>query len=193
MEKLKQIIEKVLDEHSQSDPTFRTRWDGLGHAKKEDRVGQVLDECTQFDGKQSFESFLKKKSGEFLRMLPLWQNSFLVSTQSVCAHVSLWTARNSAPESSRSRMDLTKTSLGTFDMQAFEEHINNVFDWHQEGHKIFLSPSFAMVQSSGMGKTKLMREYSRKVNENKKNKNDVECKMQNDSLYEKHSGHAIRF
>jgi hypothetical protein len=110
MEKLKQIIEKVLDEHSQSDPTIRTRWDGLGHTTKVDRVGLVLDECTQVDDEQSFESGLKKISGEFLRMLPLWQNSFLVSTQSVCVQVSLWTSRNSAPESSRSRMDLTETS-----------------------------------------------------------------------------------
>ncbi len=32
-----------------------------------------------------------------------------------------------------------------------------------------------MMQSSGMGKTKLMREYSRTINENKES--DVECKM----------------
>ena len=70
---------------------------------------------------------------------------------------------------------LDQNFLRKFDYKQLEKHINLVLEWHKEGHKTYISPSFAMVQSSGMGKTKLMREYSIVVN--KDEESDIECKM----------------
>ena len=47
----------------------------------------------------------------------------------------------------------------TFDLEAFEERIENLFSWHESDHEQFLAPYFALVQSSGMGKTKLFKEF----------------------------------
>ena len=67
---------------------------------------------------------------------------------------------------------LNQDFLGTFDLKVFKENIGKVFKWHEGDHTNFLSPSFAIVQSSGMDKAKLMREYSLVVE-----KRDIECMM----------------
>eukprot|EP00523_Entomoneis_sp_CCMP467_P010980 CAMPEP_0168740126 /NCGR_PEP_ID=MMETSP0724-20121128/11816_1 /TAXON_ID=265536 /ORGANISM="Amphiprora sp., Strain CCMP467" /LENGTH=762 /DNA_ID=CAMNT_0008787547 /DNA_START=299 /DNA_END=2587 /DNA_ORIENTATION=- len=50
----------------------------------------------------------------------------------------------------------------SFDYMQFEREIHNLFQWHDsdEVRDKYLAPYFAMVQSSGMGKTKLMFEYT---------------------------------
>ena len=41
----------------------------------------------------------------------------------------------------------------------FHQRVEGTFEWFTTEHKTHISPSFAMIQSSGMGKTKLMKEY----------------------------------
>ena len=52
---------------------------------------------------------------------------------------------------------------GNFDLPQFRGKIQRVFQWYDDAgefsSKNFVSPSFAIIQSSGMGKTKLMKQY----------------------------------
>ena len=50
------------------------------------------------------------------------------------------------------------------DLSAFEKRVNKLFDWHknEEVCNEFLAPYFAIVQASGMGKTKILIEFRRK-------------------------------
>jgi hypothetical protein len=48
-----------------------------------------------------------------------------------------------------------------FDLENFER-VNSIFNWYIEGEKAFIAPYFPVIQSSGMGKTKLLYEYKKK-------------------------------
>ena len=54
---------------------------------------------------------------------------------------------------------LNKEFQGDFDLKQLIERIDTTFQWYNGDSKNYLSPSFAIVQSSGMGKTKLMKQY----------------------------------
>jgi len=62
-----------------------------------------------------------------------------------------------------------------FDLTAFQNRIDNLFWWHDNNNKRpqYLAPYFAMVQSSRMGKTKLMIEFRRAYD---KKQNGKVCK-----------------
>jgi hypothetical protein len=49
--------------------------------------------------------------------------------------------------------------LGSRDLAAFSYRVVNLFKWHSRDHKKHVAPYFPMIQSSGMGKTKIMLEY----------------------------------
>ena len=68
---------------------------------------------------------------------------------------------------------LDQKFLGAFDVEELDTQVQKVLKWHKTDHKVYRSPSFAMLQSSGMGKTKLMLEYKRW--HNYANSNDIEC------------------
>jgi hypothetical protein len=61
----------------------------------------------------------------------------------------------------------------TYDLELFCKHVDRMFTWHEESEerKKYMAPYFPLVQSSGMGKTKLLYEYQ------KKSKNDIESKL----------------
>ena len=54
----------------------------------------------------------------------------------------------------------------TFDLDAFIQRVNKLFDWHTDENKRkeFRAPCFPVVQSSGMGKTKLFDEARTRFN-----------------------------
>lgn len=51
------------------------------------------------------------------------------------------------------------------DLQCFSERIDHVFQWHTDMQmkRQFVAPYFCFVQSSGMGKTKIMHEYEKEA------------------------------
>jgi hypothetical protein len=49
----------------------------------------------------------------------------------------------------------------TYDLECFSNRLDHVFDCQERETKTYLAPYFCFVQSSGMGKTKLMYEYNR--------------------------------
>lgn len=51
----------------------------------------------------------------------------------------------------------------TYDLDKFHERVESLFKWHKdsEEREKYLAPYFAVVQSSGMGKTKLLTEYKK--------------------------------
>ena len=51
----------------------------------------------------------------------------------------------------------------TLDVVQFSKHIEDAFDgfYHNENDGNYIGPYFVFVQSSGMDKTKIMREYQR--------------------------------
>ena len=55
----------------------------------------------------------------------------------------------------------------TFDLVAFTKRIDELFEWHGDNSTVsekFLAPYFALIQSSGMGKTKLCTEFRKIYN-----------------------------
>ena len=53
-----------------------------------------------------------------------------------------------------------------YDLDQFESRVNDLFDWFEnENYKRFMAPYFPLIQSSGMGKTKLLYEFCRRTNE----------------------------
>lgn len=61
----------------------------------------------------------------------------------------------------------------TFDLERFSEKIDEIFDWYKDEKKDYVAPYFPLIQSSGMGKTKVMFEYKSKVN--KDNGSNIQC------------------
>jgi hypothetical protein len=61
----------------------------------------------------------------------------------------------------------------TYDLELFCKHVDRMFMWHEEKEerKKYIAPYFPFVQSSGMGKTKLLYEYQQKP------KNDIDSKL----------------
>jgi hypothetical protein len=53
----------------------------------------------------------------------------------------------------------------TYDLQQIEHRIGELFKWHTDESlkRIFMAPYFPIIQSSGMGKTKLLYEYKLKM------------------------------
>lgn len=53
----------------------------------------------------------------------------------------------------------------SFDVDQFSDRIDRLFEWHTDvrTRREFIAPYFALVQSSGMGKTKLLYEYQKRV------------------------------
>ena len=60
----------------------------------------------------------------------------------------------------------TSTMTYTFDLHSFQNRVDELFKWHDENDKAvqnkYMAPYFPLVQSSGMGKTKLLHELSKK-------------------------------
>jgi hypothetical protein len=48
-----------------------------------------------------------------------------------------------------------------FDLDNFSERVNSLFEWYNDKTKVFMAPYFPVIQSSGMGKTKLLYEYKK--------------------------------
>jgi hypothetical protein len=46
----------------------------------------------------------------------------------------------------------------------FSERVEGLFKWHKEDYKTYLAPYFPLIQSSGMGKTKILFEYRSRQN-----------------------------
>mmetsp|Transcript_12456 Transcript_12456/g.17877 ORF Transcript_12456/g.17877 Transcript_12456/m.17877 type:complete len:848 (-) Transcript_12456:138-2681(-) len=68
---------------------------------------------------------------------------------------------------------LDREYRGTFDLEQFNARINETFNWYSADHRKYVSPSFAIVQSSGMGKTKLMKQYKEQMQKEKGSSIDV--------------------
>ena len=62
-------------------------------------------------------------------------------------------------------LGLDQAYQGKLDLEQCNEHIYETFKWFGESHDKYLSPSFAIIQSSGTGKTKLMKQYKKAVAE----------------------------
>jgi hypothetical protein len=64
-------------------------------------------------------------------------------------------------------LGLDQDYRGEFDLLQFQGRIHETFLWHEKGDERnkYISPSFAIIQSSGMGKTKLMKQYKTVTND----------------------------
>jgi hypothetical protein len=54
--------------------------------------------------------------------------------------------------------------VGSRDLNVFSERVNGLFKWHKKDYKRYLAPYFPIIQSSGMGKTKILVEYRSRQN-----------------------------
>jgi hypothetical protein len=67
----------------------------------------------------------------------------------------------------------------TYDLERITEYVMSLFDWHADTNvrDKYMAPYFALVQSSGMGKTKLLWELRESIIKDKLNQYaDVDCK-----------------
>lgn len=64
----------------------------------------------------------------------------------------------------------------SFDLNEFSRRVNSLFDWHDNAtvRKKYVAPYFTLVQSSGMGKTKLLMEFRNALGKNPEN-SDIRC------------------
>ena len=62
----------------------------------------------------------------------------------------------------------------TFDTTRFHARILALFDWHNNAKetKTYMAPYFPLIQSSGMGKTKLLYEFRKNATSS-----DMDCKI----------------
>ena len=149
MEALRQIIENILTDHS--DSRFLKNWINRGQVRQEDLLGSVVDACKAFTNKETFQTFLKTifkrifENVDFLTVFASAVYAKCVSARLIVESMDFSTRVVGITHG------LNQDYLGTYDLQQFQKHINKVLEWHKEGHKTYISPSFAMVQSSGMG------------------------------------------
>jgi hypothetical protein len=70
----------------------------------------------------------------------------------------------------------------TYDLELFCQHVDRIFTWHEdsEERKKYMAPYFPLVQSSGMGKTKLLYEYQ-KIPKNDIDSRLILCKLESSS------------
>ena len=70
-------------------------------------------------------------------------------------------------------LGLDQDYCGKFDLLQFQQRIDATFEWYEkeEEREKYISPSFSIIQSSGMGKTKLMKQYKKVMNY--KNPSDI--------------------
>jgi hypothetical protein len=67
----------------------------------------------------------------------------------------------------------------TYDLERITEYVMSLFDWHtdQDVRDKYMAPYFPLVQSSGMGKTKLLWELRESINKNQFDQfADFDCK-----------------
>ena len=50
-----------------------------------------------------------------------------------------------------------------YDLECFSKRVDEVFEWHTNPEGLYRAPYFCFVQSSGMGKTKIMYEYKKQA------------------------------
>ena len=74
-------------------------------------------------------------------------------------------ARNELPRIADIEVGIEDEMNYKYDLDCFLLKVNEVFEWHEGDNKnMYLAPYFPLVQSSGMGKTKLIYEYKKHVN-----------------------------
>jgi hypothetical protein len=61
--------------------------------------------------------------------------------------------------------------VGSRDLKVFSERVGSLFEWHKKDYKTYLAPYFPIIQSSGMGKTKILVEYRSRTNMNRSRQN----------------------
>jgi hypothetical protein len=66
--------------------------------------------------------------------------------------------------------------MHTFDSKLFKDRVMQLFDWYADAavREVYMAPCFPLVQSSGMGKTKLLWELRKWVRENQWNVDGIE-------------------
>lgn len=62
--------------------------------------------------------------------------------------------------------------VGSRDLLEFSNRVEELFSWY-EGRKEYIAPYFPIVQSSGMGKTKIMVEYRNQIMKKSKSQRSV--------------------
>ena len=162
---------------TQSSDTSQVRWPGAFSDIKdrEERMGKI----------DQVISFMENILSEGKRSLPWWYDQddgikcALLTVQYIDVGTSppdntqlgiiikCWETDNpKADPSAAVRLPFITDGLDErlthfHDYKAFEERINDLFKWHdaESERNVFLAPYFPMVQSSGMGKTRLLTEY----------------------------------
>ena len=77
-------------------------------------------------------------------------------------------ARNELPRIADIEAGIKDEMTYKYDLVCFSDKVNEVFKWYEtDDKKKYLAPYFPLLQSSGMGKTKLIYEYKKHVNEMK--------------------------
>ena len=66
-----------------------------------------------------------------------------------------------------------------FDLNHFSKRVYDLFQWYENDNekKTFMAPYFALVQSSGMGKTKLLFEFKNCLDKSKYSCYMIQCKQ----------------
>ena len=70
------------------------------------------------------------------------------------------------PKSVPLTLGLDQEYCGEFDLLEFRQRIDATFQWYEKKYECdkYISPSFSVIQSRGMGKTKLMKQYKQVMN-----------------------------
>ena len=132
-------------------------------------VKAAYAECKKEEDFQEWSEDAKVVS---LRMLTLNSLKSKKLSRSEC-ETAVKILEGKSDQSSRSRHrdaritdGLEKDLAHNFDLEAFSAEIENLFGWftNKRTQQTHVAPYFALVQSSGMGKTKLFTEYRKQCN-----------------------------
>jgi hypothetical protein len=162
-------IEQIIDNHIATDKNLRPWWDEIGESNQKRSKSRILKALSG----QPQDKFHVYYTKAFNLAYPSDDEEAQATGACVLydAFVQAGIVHDSVPDGSGRVASLTlgldQDYRGKFDLRQFQQRIEVTFKWYED-EKVrdeFISPSFSIIQSSGMGKTKLMKEYKKVTSE----------------------------
>jgi hypothetical protein len=155
------------DDHSEMESKWGRFFDQFFQSQDK-TLSEVVQAIEEASGKRSYTEILNH-SDRPSRLKVLCDLELTADATQVAVNI-LHPGETTSPDCARGRrmgiVDGLKTDLvHEYDLNQFSLRIEELFEWHNDPVTTskYMAPYFAIVQSSGMGKTKLFTEYRKRT------------------------------